>query len=599
MLSPVSPHLLVIGGASLDRLSFRGRTVASAGGAGLYTALAARRAGAGVTMFAPRPEPMPAELASAAELLDWRGMTVAPEELPRFEIVHREDGSTEMVQMQWGAEARLTPSELPAADLPGEWVYCVPLTEPAQELDFLRHFKARGRRTAGGTYAGAVASHRAAVLRILEEADVFFCNEREATGLFGAAEAARTRPGRLLFVTRGRLGARVLQGEHATEVPGVVVEELDPTGAGDAFCGTTLALLARGAHPVEAARHAVAAAAEVVTRPGPAALVRPPPAPAPPADTRVRVDAERVERLASLLAAQSDVVELDFRGELFPAVGHPRALDFFWSATLQQFGFWTESEGRYERPTIATIGGRRLKGSDYAWAAYLRWLEHDPEALTPAGQARLTAAIVRERFRDDSGACPMPALELRLAQARAYGEDLEALGWTPRDVVVRANASATPLRTLLEQLDHVGGYKEDPLRKKSALLGMILQQRPERFLRHEASEPAPPVVDYHVQRSCLRMGLVVVPDAALRLRLVGREVLSLDEEWAVRRAAAEAVTALQRASGRSMGALDAFLFQARERCPEMSEPDCARCPADPACAHDKPLFQPVIRTPFY
>lgn len=599
MPSPAPPRLLVVGGASLDQLSFRGQTVRSAGGAGLYTALAARRAGAEVTMFAPRPEPMPAELAPAAERLDWRGMAVAPEELPHFEIVHREDGHTDMAQMQWGAEAWLTPSALPAEDLPGEWVYCVPLTEPARELAFLRHFKARGRRTAGGTYVGAVASHRPAVLQILEEADVFFCNEREAAGLFGGAEVARTRPGRLLFVTRGPRGARVLQGTHATEVPGVEVEELDPTGAGDAFCGTTLALLAQGAHPVEAARHAVAAAAEMITAPGPAALLRPPPPPPPPVDPRVRVDVESVGRVAALLGTMPYVAELDFRGELFPPVAHPLALDFFFSATLQQFGFWTEGEGRYRQPMIAAIGGRALKGSDFAWAAYRRWLDCDPAGLTPGDQARLTAAALRERLRDDTGASPMPALELRLTQARAYGEDLGELGWTPREVVARANASPTPLRALFEQLDHVGGYKEDPLRKKSALLAMILQQRPERFLRRETSEPSPPVVDYHVQRSCLRMGLVVVTDAALRRRLVAREVLAAAEEWAVRRAAAEAVTALQQASGRSMGAIDAFLFQARHRCPEMSEPECARCPADPACAHDKALFQPVIRTSFY
>jgi ribokinase len=592
-------RLLIIGGASLDRLSFRGRTIRSAGGAGLYTALAARRAGVEVTMFAPRPEPMPSELAPAAERLDWQGPVVPPEDLPHFELVHHGEGRTEMVKSLWGAEGRLAPSNLAGRDLAGEWVYCIPLTDPTRQLSFVRHFKARERRVGCGTYPGAVTTHRAAVLQILEEVDVFFCNEAEAAGLFGGVEAARTRPGRLLFITLGARGAQVLQGTHASEVPGVVVEELDPTGAGDTFCGTTLAQLAQGAHPVEAARYGVAAAAEMVTAPGPAALLRPPPPPSPPADARVRVDGERVQQIAALLAGASEVAELGFQGDLFPPPGHPRALDFFFSATLQQFGFWTESEGRYEQPMIAPLRGRTLKGSDYAWAAYRRWLDADPEGLTPDGQARLGEAALAGLFRDDSGVNPLPALGLRLAQARAYGADLLELGWTPRDIVARANASPRPVRALLTQLDHVGGYKEDPLRKKAALLAMILQQRPERFLRRQPTETPPPIVDYHVQRSCLRMGLVVVDDAALRRKLVGREVLSGKEEWAVRAAAATAVAALQQASGRSMGALDSFLFQSRRRCPEMSEPDCGRCPADPACAHDKALFQPVIRTPFY
>jgi hypothetical protein len=48
--------VLVIGGASLDVLHLQAQTVASAGGAGLYTALAAHCAGAKVGMFAPRPD---------------------------------------------------------------------------------------------------------------------------------------------------------------------------------------------------------------------------------------------------------------------------------------------------------------------------------------------------------------------------------------------------------------------------------------------------------------------------------------------------------------------------------------------------------------
>jgi hypothetical protein len=240
-----------------------------------------------------------------------------------------------------------------------------------------------------------------------------------------------------------------------------------------------------------------------------------------------------------------------------------------------------------------------LKGSDYLWAACRRWQEAAPDALRPARQAQLTLEEIETRLRDDAGASPMPASALHLAQARAYGADLVALGWTPDAIVARANASSSPVATLVAQLDHVGGYKEDPLRKKSVLLAVILQQRPERFLRREPAEAVPPIVDYHVQRSCLRMGLVVVEDASLRGRLIARRLLEPEAEEAVRRACAEAVVALQQACGRSMGAVDAFLFQARHRCPETSEPDCARCPADPACAHDKALFQPVFRTPFY
>jgi ribokinase len=597
--SPPAPRLLVVGGASLDVLHFGGRTVRSAGGAGLYTALAAHRAGARVTMFAPHPSPMPEELRAAAERLHWIGPEVSPAELPAFEIAHHGGGRTEMVQALPGAEPRLAPEELPEAALEADWACCIPLMDLAAQAAFVGRLKRRRLRVACGTYHAAARNDRARVLEILERADAFFCNQSEAVQLFGSLDAAATRPGRLLFVTRGAHGVLVAQGAHVTEVAGVGVEELDPTGAGDTFCGTTLALLARGQHPVEAARGAVAAAAEMVTAPGPEALLRPPPPPGFPGDPRVRLDRARVERLAELVAQQAEVAEFSFVGPWFPAVGDLRALDFFFAATMQQFGFWIESAGRYEAPMIAPLEGRALKGSDYLWAAYRRWMEAEPAGLAPAGQARLDGVAYRERLRSDDGRDPLPAVELHLDQARAYGREMLALGWTAAGIVADANAAPRPIAAFLQRLDHVGGYKEDPLRKKSALLATILQQRPERFLRREPDEVAPPIVDYHVQRSCLRTGLVLVLDEELERRIVARQSLAPADEQAVRHACAAAVRELQRLSGRSMGAVDYLLFTARERCPEMTEPECARCLLDPVCAHHKALFQPVLRTSFY
>jgi endonuclease III len=107
------------------------------------------------------------------------------------------------------------------------------------------------------------------------------------------------------------------------------------------------------------------------------------------------------------------------------------------------------------------------------------------------------------------------------------------------------------------------------------------------------------VVDYHVMRSCLRTGLIDVADAELAAKLVGRQLLSRDEEWAVRAAAHIAIEQVVVQSGKSMGAVDWFFFQARQRCPEMSEPQCDLCAVDAVCAHRKELFQPVRRTSYY
>lgn len=157
------------------------------------------------------------------------------------------------------------------------------------------------------------------------------------------------------------------------------------------------------------------------------------------------------------------------------------------------------------------------------------------------------------------------------------------------------------MRALLGLLDHVGGYREDPLRKKSALLGVIMRQRPEGFLpaAHAGDDDAPPIVDYHVQRTCLRTGMVVVVDDDLRRRISIRHMLGAADEDGVRRASFEAVARLGERSGRDMGTVDWFLFAMRHRCPEATPPVCADCPADPVCAHRTELFQPVFRTTAY
>jgi hypothetical protein len=248
---------------------------------------------------------------------------------------------------------------------------------------------------------------------------------------------------------------------------------------------------------------------------------------------------------------------------------------------------------------IAALDGRSLKGSDYLFAAYRRMIDREGRFFTPERQAKLTAEELAAALRADDGSNPMPAFELHLEMARSYGRDLLALGWTPREMVEKANRAESPRAAFLSLLDHVGGYKEDPLRKKAMLLALILEQRPEQFLRPAPGEDEPPVIDYHLMRSCLRTGLVDVIDDELRNKLIGREELPAEEEWAARFAAYQAMQRVQARSGRSMGAVDWFFFNARRRCPEMTEPDCANCALDAVCAHRKDLFQPVRRTTYY
>jgi hypothetical protein len=382
-------------------------------------------------------------------------------------------------------------------------------------------------------------------------------------------------------------------------VPAVITTEIDPTGAGDTFCGTALAYLLLGAHPIMAARNATTLAAEMITQVGPAALLSDNPPPKVALDERIRVDDGQVQQVAGKIASLPQVAPFPFVGpELIPA-GHPAALEYFFVETLQQFSFWTEKNKRYKQPLIAAIGGVDLKGSDYLYDSYRRRVKQDADFCSPQRQANLSRDDLLDVFRADDGNNPMPALDMHLQQAQYYGRDMLALHLTPQTVLQKALASDQPLQTLMGTLDQIGGYKEDPLRKKSSLLALALTQRPERFLLLGEDEQVAPVIDYHALRSCLRIGLIEVMDEKFRNKLVNRQIVSSAEEWAVRYAAYCAIEQVIALSGKSTGAVDQFFFGARKRCPEMSEPECQFCQVDLMCAHRKELFQPVLRTTFY
>lgn len=240
----------------------------------MYTALAAQRAGAAVTLFAPKPDPLPALLAPVDARILWDGPQIEPEDIPRLEIAHHGGGKATLISAQWGAENWMQPDDLPADLSAYVAVHVAAMGTAARQLGFLRVCRERGaRQISAGTYAHVVYNETEDVRTLFESADLFFMNANEANGLFGSLEKARTTPGRVLFVTQGERGAWVIEADSRTHVEAVPVAEVDPTGAGDTFCGVTLAYIALGDQPVSAARKAVVLAAKTVGQLGPGALL--------------------------------------------------------------------------------------------------------------------------------------------------------------------------------------------------------------------------------------------------------------------------------------------------------------------------------------
>jgi sugar/nucleoside kinase (ribokinase family) len=194
-----------------------------------------------------------------------------------LEIEHHGQGRATLRHASWGAETELTPSVL-AIDKQGiTIIHIAALSSARRQLEFVQAIRAMNfevsPRISVGTYARLVANEKEAVRQLFELADSFFMNENEAQGLFGTIEQARTRPDAFLYVTLGNQGVLVIEGDHVTHLPARAVIERDPTGAGDTFCGATLAGLAMGMTPIAAATRATALAAATVAAMGPASLL--------------------------------------------------------------------------------------------------------------------------------------------------------------------------------------------------------------------------------------------------------------------------------------------------------------------------------------
>jgi len=315
------------------------------------------------------------------------------------------------------------------------------------------------------------------------------------------------------------------------------------------------------------------------------------------------VDPEQVARFAAHLRTIDSIKPFDFcspaPGVLFPQEDQPGALESFFFNASHQFGFWHLTRERYARPMIAPAGGVMRKGSDFVSFCIQRALNRDAEFYLPERLVDLSDDACGAIFHDDNGSNPLPMWHEHLDIIRGYARWFLENHTSPAEVLDGANTNKKPLNGLLAQLRVIPGYREDPLLKKAMLLATILENRPERFLRVTDPLSAIPIVDYHIQRSALRTGLIRICDPGLAIKIEQRMRVEADEEQAIRQAASEAMQELIRISGLPAAAIDFFFFSNRTRCPEMTEPECAQCPVQPICARNTRLFQPVMRTTYY
>lgn len=593
---PMSPpRMVVVGCPSLDRVVVDGAIHDVIGGAGFLTAVAASAAGASVGLVALVPPSLPATIARVFGPggVDRAGLTTLPGTLPSFHIVYDGRHDATYVQADAGMEARLV-----AADLPGEWlgtalVHVASIGGSTEsQLSFIAGLRARGFRglISAGTWSGAVRDEPELVGKLLTTADFFFLNRAEAAVIVPDGVPPLHRG--VVCVTEGADGV-VIHGGDVTRFRPPPADVVDPTGAGDSFCGGFLGATMRGLDG-PAAGLALAAHSLGGWGGGPTCdLVAEAVAP------RVRVDPSRIKDVGAALREIGEGSAFEFAGFPFPDVEDPHAVAIFAVATMHQYGFWTTAAGRWVGPMDAVAGGRTWRGSEFVWQACTRAAAADPTVFDPVRMASEPDLFDR-LFADDDGRIPLPDPDshrrLHLALGAAVAQRFPG-GWS--ELLTTAQGAEDPTKALLDILATMPGYCEDPLAKKARLLALILGARPERFLGAKPQVPGA-IVDYHLMRGCLRTGLVEVVDPELRARLEARTWVDEFEEDTVRRACSEALDRLEAASGLSVGEIDGFFFaNGRKRCVQLQEPTCSSCPIQAACPQRTALFQPIFRTTFY
>ncbi|MCI8375375.1 MAG: sugar kinase [Lachnospiraceae bacterium] len=120
----------------------------------------------------------------------------------------------------------------------------------------------------------SVEEIRRLCMPVLERADLILPSKSEAMMFTGAAsddEGCRkwAAEGKIIVLKNGEEGSRIYTRDEVVDVPSFPVEEVDPTGAGDTFCGAFLTALIEGKSIRECGRFANAAGAMSVRKQGP------------------------------------------------------------------------------------------------------------------------------------------------------------------------------------------------------------------------------------------------------------------------------------------------------------------------------------------
>lgn len=318
----------------------------------------------------------------------------------------------------------------------------------------------------------------------------------------------------------------------------------------------------------------------------------------------VKIKMEKLFRFAEFLKNFSSEIKMFnvISPDKFPKPNAKEALNYFFAVTMQDYGFWLGTD-RYIRPIYGLTDNKILKGSDWLWTASKRiWIKRGPEFFNPKNLAKLSQRDIYEWFSDDHGPIMIDNINKRLIMVNKFGDFITRRSINLRNTLEKINKGKNPLKAFLNFTKRLPGYNTDPLLKKNTLLAIMLALRPEKFLKVDQKECVwPPMIDYHIMRLLLRMGIVDISglDKDNKEKIKARKKLTEELEKQIRKASFEAVKKIVILSGKSMFWVDQFLWNAREFCPEIENPNCRKCALKKICEKNTELFQPVFKTTNY
>lgn len=281
------PRVLVVGSANVDvtvavaRLPQPGETVSGGtllvnhGGKGANQAVAARRLGAEVRLIAKVGDDASGRdirAALAGQGIGVDGVTTSASAATGTAVIVVDAEGRNMIAVAPGANRVLSVDDVRARAVDLGWAEIV-LCQLETPLDTVRWALAAARQR-GLTTVLNPAPVPELPLDFLGDVDYLTPNAGEAARLAGvqgpddAARALRQRGARCTIVTLGERGAVAQAGDGTWRAPGVRVDAIDTTAAGDCFNAALAVALTERRGLSDALRFANAAAALACTKRG-------------------------------------------------------------------------------------------------------------------------------------------------------------------------------------------------------------------------------------------------------------------------------------------------------------------------------------------